>query len=144
MQYIFCSGQFGFGWMNEQAFSIVVVMISLIPVNRKQWEQADQLKTLSQYIGKTGVIGSVIIRVESEHTSGQSVHHILTGCFHNNVTNKTGGQRTIGGQSGAKSCQLCLIWKLVEKKEISDLLETKTVVCGNPCNQVLYIVTTIE
>ena len=55
--------------VDEKAFAIMVVAVSLIAINRQQGKQADQLQALAQHIGKGNIISPVIIGIQSQNTS---------------------------------------------------------------------------
>ena len=92
--------------MNDQAAAVMVVDIGLIAVDGQNRHKADQLKALPQDIGKGNIICPVIVGVEGQNTSGQRVHHVPAGGFHDDIPDKTGGQRTITPQEFGKMLQL--------------------------------------
>ena len=81
--------------MDIKAVSVVIMAVGLIAVNREHRAQADQLHTLTQNIGKGDIIRAIIIRIEGQNASGQRIHHILAGGFHNDIPHKTGGKTSV-------------------------------------------------
>ena len=69
MQDILRSGKTWIRLVDEEAFAIMVVAVSLIAINRQQGKQADQLQALAQHIGKGNIISPVIIGIQSQNTS---------------------------------------------------------------------------
>ena len=100
--------------MDVETFSVVVMVVGLIAVDGKHRKKCDQLQALSEYIGKGSVVCSVVVGVERQYTSGQRIHHIVAGRFHNDVSHKTGRQRTVAVQEFCKISQLFTIRQSVK------------------------------
>mgnify|MGYP000122785709 FL=1 len=64
------------------------MVVRLIAINGQHRENRNQVNALAKHIRKGGIICVVVVRVQGQNASGQSVHHVLGRRFHNNVTHK--------------------------------------------------------
>ena len=69
----------------------------------KSKKQTDELKTLTKNIRQCDIVCTVIIRIQSQNASGESIHHILARRFHNDITHKTRRQGTVFTQQCTKA-----------------------------------------
>ena len=63
------------------------MVVRLIAIDGQHRENRNQVNALAKHIRKGGIICVVVVRVQDQNASGQSVHHILGRRF-NNVTHK--------------------------------------------------------
>ena len=71
--------------INKQIFSSAII-ICMISIHHKHRELTDQVKALTQHIWYCSVICSVIIRIQMQNRTWQTVHHITAWRFHDNIS----------------------------------------------------------
>ena len=122
--------------MNGERTAVVVVMIGLIRIDRQHREEADQLQTLTEYIGQRDIVRLVVIGIQCQNRAGQTVHHIAARRLHDHVAHKILRQGTIENQQLLKVRQLLFCRKLSEHQEIGDFLKSEPVVRDDTIHQV--------
>ncbi len=130
--------------MDIKAVAVVVMAVCLIAVNGKHRAEADQLQALAQYIRQGDVIRPVVVGVKGQDRTGQRVHHIFTGRFHDNVTDKTGRQASVGRKEFGKRSQFFQRRQLVKKQKIGDFIETETVIGADAPDQIFHIIAPVK
>ena len=130
--------------MNVQTVAVVIMAVSLVAVDAQQREQAYKLQALAQHIGQGSIVRPVVVRVQSQHAAGQSVHHILAGSFHNDIPHKAGGQGAVSCQHLFETLQFLMAGQLVKQQQIGGLLEAECLILRQSSHQILHVIAPVE
>ena len=71
----------------------------MITVDHQHRELADQVQALSQHVRDGRIVCFIIIGIEIQDFSGQTVHHVAARSLHDNVTHKVRRKRSSLHQS---------------------------------------------
>ena len=116
MKNVFGNGQLGVGRMDKQALTVMIMAVCLIAVDRQQRKQRNQLQGLAHHVGDGNIVSQLVIGIQGQNASGQRVHHVPAGRFHDDVPDKAGRQRHIIRQNFFELCQFADRGQLAEQQ----------------------------
>ena len=117
----------------------MVILISLIRVHAHERKLRYKLQTLSQHVGYGNIVGVVVVRVEREHASAQTVHHIHAGSFHYNVAHERNGQRAETAQKFVELSEFLFARQRTEQQKIRGFFEAEPVLAHKAAHYIFYI-----
>ena len=108
--------------MDIHALIVIIVVIRMITVYREHRILRNQLDAL---LLQLGVCGRLVIRSERKHTSGNRVHDVFTGCFHDDISSKVCRQTSALVEDVLEFVQLALCRLLTEKQKIRSFFKSE-------------------
>ena len=102
---------------------VVIVLVSVIAVDREHGEHADQVDTLAHHVGQGNIVRVMVIGVEGQNAAGQGVHHIPARRLHNHIPYKIPGQGPLGRQNLLELFQLFFVRQRPEQNQVGHFLK---------------------
>ena len=90
---IFCKGESLLRITDKQSLVTTEMSVGMIRIYCDQRQLRDHFDALAKNIFRRNIFWFGIISIQSENTSLHRIHDISVGSLHNNITDKTSGQR---------------------------------------------------
>ena len=116
--------------------------VCVIRIYCDQRQLRDHFQALTKNILCGDIFRSGIIGIQSEDTSLHGIHNVTIGCFHDNVTDKTSGQRFETCHDVLEYFHIFVRWKPSEHQKIDGFLKSEFTSLKSIYN-IIYIISLI-